>query len=200
MNGIKPSFFHSQLTSNGLDKFYWSVVKDNTNYVHHFSWTNPDYVNEAKDLRALQIFTQYECRLLEQSVITATIPEMNGTQDVVFSFKWDPSQEPTDIFGSRPIVAIEKETGIKTYYPGIRSVAKVLDMDQRSIKGILNHEGYCRTSGATGKLYSFIDESLPMREGSPHINAHLPTVESIDYSVIPDGYVWAYDVDFNKVA
>lgn len=85
-------------------------------------------------------------------------PSLNGSNNVVFSFLWKMDAEQLDIRGNRSIIVIEKETGVKTEFNSIRGTAKVLGM-------ILNYGGYA--SPKDGKLYSFVDPSLPMREGSP---------------------------------
>jgi hypothetical protein len=199
MKGINPYPLHKDILSYGISNFLWTPIKECTNHVQEYSNMELEQSLDVKAVLALQILTQYQCRLFEQAIMSVIKPKLNGNHTVVFSFQWDPNAEPLDLRGDRSIVAIEKDTGSSTNFSSIRQAAKILDMDQRSIKGILNYPDYYRTSRNNGKAYSFEDQSLPMCDGSPHYNEHLPFFEGIDHSVIPHGEVWGYDTNFNKV-
>lgn len=183
ITGSRPSPLHREFSRHGLDKFLWTPLETYTNYLYDFTLNhNTSRLLDYDSYRALQVLTQYNCRVLEQSITHAIEPALCGNQQVIFSFNWPSNYDSISVRGERPITAIEKTTGTVIEFNSLRAASKSLDIDQRSIKGILNHEGYCRGSRSTGQLFSFIEKSLPMKEGSPHKNLHNPLVETFDYS------------------
>lgn len=147
-----------------------------------------NYKLDASTFKAFQILTQYDCRLYEQSIMSVVKPTLNSKQEVIFSFKWDPQVSSTDILGSRPIIAIQKDSDNTYVFDSIRQAAKALDIDTRSIKGVLNIENAYRGSRSSGELFSFIEENKPMRADNRY-NQNTPIIEGIDYNGIPNGSV-----------
>lgn len=105
-----------------------------------------------------------------------------------------------DALNSRPIFAISQDTGVSIKFSSIRQAAKVLDLDPRSIKNVLNVENRHKGSPSTGEMYRFYDPELPDNQIDKGTNKHRPYIEGIDRESIPDGHIWAFDKDLNKVA
>lgn len=101
----KPSPMHKALLSNNHNNYTFSTMKTTCNYITDFINKHHNYNLDAPSFRALQIMTQYECRLLVQSLITAINPNLNGSPDVIFSFKFDPENLIDNSKGSRAIIA-----------------------------------------------------------------------------------------------
>lgn len=103
MLGNKPSPMHKAILNNGAYNYTFFPVKTTTNYIYDFINKHPDYKLDGPSFRALQIITQYECRLVEQSLIAAMQPNLNVNHDVIFSFNFNPENLVGNIRGSRPL-------------------------------------------------------------------------------------------------
>jgi hypothetical protein len=96
----------------GIDRFKFLEVAKTPNYHLEFILQHPDVMNSDLNVmtRILQLFTQYEARALEQAIIHATQPNLNGPQDVLFTTKWSLADFQLDD-RSQPITAIGKDSG-----------------------------------------------------------------------------------------
>ena len=106
--GPKGSPLQRLLAYKGPGSFLWTPLKVFVNYFSDIAPSGKKVSLDFKAARAVRIVSQYECQLLELSIITALKPSINGYPTVVFSFVWDPNVETYTLRDDRPIVAIDK--------------------------------------------------------------------------------------------
>lgn len=198
-NTVRP--FHSVIMENNINMEYlWTPVVKTVNYLELFIENYPDEKFSVDFEQALKTFSQYEIRLIEQSIIYDIKPSLNSSDLVKYNFQW--KRDITDIKDNRTsIIALDYETGGKNSIINFNSIndrSKVLDIDYRSIYKIINYEGYYCTSKSNGIKYSFINPEDIMKTGNP--KGELPLLDYEKYKNIPNGETWIFDKNIKKVS
>lgn len=200
LNG-NPSLIYAALRDMGLTNFSWSPIVITRNYHKEFVLINKESTELIKDNHLYNVllhFTQYEARSIEQAILSALEPTLNAETEVSLTLEWDSEKEYTDKRGSKPIQAIEKNSGKVHYFNSIRQASNLLNIEKWNIQTYINCINFHKSS-VLGELVRFVDTTKPMKETHPYSKQDLPLMSEINYDEIPLGQIWAYDVNFNKI-
>lgn len=197
--GDGPGLCNNALREKGIDTFSWTRIIETPNYNRLFIEQYPDFPRGAKINNVLRMFTQLEARQYEQAVMSAIDCNLNDTE-VIVQGQWNPNALFHDATDGRPITATNKQGDVTISFESIREASGVMDTHVRSIRGILNYPGYYRWSELFGELFSYVDHTLPMNKGSPHVVDTNSAYPGVDHNKIPYGKIWALDTDLKFIS
>lgn len=190
----------------GWNNFIWEPVVCTKNYYRDFITSHMQYASDYKTFRILQTFTQYEVRVIEQSLqyyLSSSL--LNGPGDVTFTVSWDPNEDRKSKLGERSITAITKK-GVVYQFNSIVSAANMLGTSRKTISTVLNYENHYVECPNINIMCRFIDTyyyddlSPVMKEGTPYKSPYLlPDRKTrINFKELPVKVICAFD-RFNQL-
>jgi hypothetical protein len=122
--------------------------------------------------RILTSFTQYETRLLEQSLKSFIKPALNGEGDITLLVNLNPEDFRNSLLGSRPFKAITREC-LSYEFTSLNHGQTVLGISRKTIETLMNYPNnltYCLGVNIECRFY---EEGYPLKEKSPYNNQYL---------------------------
>ena len=185
---------YSLVKQEGWDNFDWGLVTSTNNYVEIFlSQHNGEHIDAYTNI-VLTYHTQYEIRLIEQSIITGVGAELNSG-NVLFSHHWSPDinhfQSQARPFTAEVISG--PNAGAKYPMSSINEGARILGIKQINL--------YVYINSSTPIHSEFIDAPIRVYEEGLELNKTNPilrtpklfAVTPIDYDELTLNRIFAYD-------
>lgn len=151
-------------TGKGFDNYYFYPAFQAPNFLNLFTKLHPNFVLDSTSILILNALSEFNIKLLEQSVISFIKPEINDV-DTAVSFTFSSIDlnnytPPQNKFQSHSISVYDKNGNLFNNYESINQATKALGIKDHNIRWSRNRENYYIYCPKPGLELKIIDGTL----------------------------------------